>query len=42
MLEDGIVKEGSFNLDQGVGVCVQFGEKIGFAYSNVICFDVLI
>ena len=34
MLEDGIVKEGSFNLDQGVGVRAQSGEKTGFAYSN--------
>ena len=33
-LEDGIVKEGSFNLDQGVGVRAQSGEKTGFAYSN--------
>lgn len=35
-LEDGIVKEGSFNLDQGVGVRAQSGEKTGFAYSNAI------
>lgn len=34
LLEDGIVKEGSFNLDQGVGVRAQSGEKTGFAYSN--------
>ncbi len=40
-LEDGIVKEGSFNLDQGVGVRAQSGEKTGFAYSNVISFDAL-
>ncbi len=36
MLEDGIVKEGSFHLDQGVGVRAQSGEKTGFAYSNSI------
>ncbi len=36
VLEDGIVKEGSFNLDQGVGVRAQSGEKTGFAYSNTI------
>ena len=36
VLEDGIVKEGSFNLDQGVGVRAQSGEKTGFAYSNAI------
>ena len=35
-LEDGIVKEGSFHLDQGVGVRAQSGEKTGFAYSNAI------
>src|SRR5690606_3249427 len=36
VLEDGIVKEGSFHLDQGVGVRAQSGEKTGFAYSNAI------
>lgn len=41
VLEDGIVKEGSFNLDQGVGVRAQSGEKTGFAYSNVISLDAL-
>src|SRR5690554_3202782 len=34
VLEDGIVKDGSFNVDQGVGVRAQAGEKTGFAYSN--------
>ena len=34
ILEDGIVKEGSFHLDQGVGVRAQSGEKTGFAYSD--------
>lgn len=33
-LEEGIVKQGSFNLDQGVGVRALAGEKTGFAYSN--------
>lgn len=41
VLEDGIVKEGSFHLDQGVGVRAQSGEKTGFAYSNAITFDAL-
>ena len=41
MLEDGIVKEGSFNLDQGVGVRAQSGEKTGFAYSNAITLEAL-
>jgi len=35
-LEDGLVKDGSFNLDRGVGVRAQSGEKTGFAYSNEI------
>ena len=33
-LEDGIVREGSFNLGQGVGVRAMAGEKTGFAYSD--------
>ncbi|MDD1506887.1 metalloprotease TldD [Pseudomonas sp. CNPSo 3701] len=41
VLEDGIVKEGSFNLDQGVGVRAQSGEKTGFAYSNAITLEAL-
>ncbi|SIQ80308.1 metalloprotease TldD [Aquipseudomonas alcaligenes] len=41
VLEDGIVKEGSFNLDQGVGVRAQSGEKTGFAYSNAIQAEAL-
>ncbi|HDZ55957.1 MAG TPA: metalloprotease TldD [Pseudomonas xinjiangensis] len=36
VLEDGIVKDGSFNVDQGVGVRAQSSEKTGFAYSNDI------
>ncbi|HGG60664.1 MAG TPA: metalloprotease TldD [Gammaproteobacteria bacterium] len=36
VLEDGIIKEGSFNLDQGVGVRAISGEKTGFAYSDQI------
>jgi TldD protein len=40
-LEDGIVKEGSFNFDQGVGVRAQAGEKTGFAYSNTISREAL-
>ncbi|MCS5710715.1 metalloprotease TldD [Candidatus Berkiella aquae] len=41
MLEDGIVKEGSFNLDQGVGVRAISGEKTGFAYSDDIILPAL-
>ena len=33
-LEEGIVKSGSFNIDQGVGVRAVSGEKTAFAYSD--------
>ncbi|MEQ1515581.1 MAG: metalloprotease TldD [Usitatibacteraceae bacterium] len=35
-LEEGHVKSGSFNIDQGVGVRVVSGEKTAFAYSDDI------
>jgi TldD protein len=35
-LEDGIVKDGSASIDQGVGVRALAGEKTGFAYSDEI------
>jgi len=35
-LEDGIVKEGSASIEQGVGVRAIAGEKTGFAYSDEI------
>ncbi|GBG01655.1 peptidase C69 [Azospira sp. I13] len=35
-LEEGIVKSGSFNIDQGVGVRAISGEKTAFAYSDDI------
>jgi TldD protein len=38
VLEDSIVKDGSFNIDRGVGVRAVTGEKTGFAYSDQ--FDV--
>lgn len=41
LLEDGIVKDGSFHLDQGVGVRAQSGDKTGFAYSNAITEEAL-
>ena len=40
-LEDGIVKQGSFNIDQGVGVRAVSGEKTGFAYSDEILLPAL-
>ena len=36
VLEDGIVKEGGFNIDRGVGVRAVSGEKSGFAYSDEV------
>src|SRR5690554_4442987 len=41
-LEEGIVKQGSFNLDQGVGVRALAGEKAGFSYSNSIDLPALL
>ncbi len=35
-LEEGIVKSGSFNIDEGVGVRAMSGEKTAFAYSDDI------
>jgi TldD protein len=40
-LEDGIVKEGSASLEQGVGVRALSGEKTGFAYSDEIVLPAL-
>ena len=34
MLEDGIIKDGSFNIEQGAGLRAISGEKTGFAYSD--------
>ncbi|PMH39876.1 metalloprotease TldD [Vibrio sp. 10N.286.49.B3] len=36
VLEDSIIKDGSFNIDCGVGVRAVTGEKTGFAYSDQI------
>jgi TldD protein len=40
-LEEGIVKSGSFNIDQGVGVRSVSGEKTAFAYSDDISLTAL-
>ena len=40
-LEEGIVKSGSFNIDQGVGVRAVAGEKTAFAYSDEISLAAL-
>lgn len=41
VLEDGIVKEGNYNIEQGVGVRAISGEKTGFAYSDEIVLPAL-
>ena len=41
VLEDGIVKDGSFNIDNGVGIRAVSGEKTGFAYSDEISLAAL-
>jgi TldD protein len=40
-LEEGQVKAGSFNIDQGVGVRAVAGDKTAFAYSDEISLDAL-
>ncbi|HEY5643139.1 MAG TPA: metalloprotease TldD [Woeseiaceae bacterium] len=40
-LEDGIIREGGFSLDQGVGVRATSGEKTGFAYSDELVLPAL-
>ncbi|PKO79533.1 MAG: metalloprotease TldD [Betaproteobacteria bacterium HGW-Betaproteobacteria-13] len=41
-LEEGIVKSGSFDIEQGVGVRAISGEKTAFAYSDDISLDALV
>ncbi|MDX3775141.1 metalloprotease TldD [Chromatiaceae bacterium AAb-1] len=41
VLEDGLVKDGSFNIERGVGVRAISGEKTGFAYADTISADAL-
>ena len=40
-VEDSIIREGSFSLDQGVGVRAVSGEKTGFAYSDELMLPAL-
>jgi len=42
VLEDGIIKEGSYNIERGVGVRAVSGEKTGFAYSDEISPNALL
>lgn len=41
-LEEGIVKSGSFNIDQGVGVRAISGEKTAFSYSDTLSKEALL
>jgi TldD protein len=41
-LEDGIVKEGSHSIEQGVGVRAISGEKTGFAYTDEVQLPALV
>lgn len=41
VLEDGIVKNASYNIDQGVGVRANSGEKTGLAYSDDLILPAL-
>ncbi|ODB39777.1 metalloprotease TldD [Pseudoalteromonas sp. BMB] len=41
VLEDGIVKDGSYNIERGVGVRAVSGEKTGFSYSDAINIEAL-
>lgn len=41
-LEDGIVKEGSYGIEQGAGLRAVSGEKTGFAYSDELALPVLL
>ena len=41
VLEEGIIKNGSYSIEQGVGVRMVVGEQTGFAYSDEITFDAL-
>lgn len=42
IMEGGIIKEGSYNIEQGAGVRAVAGEKTGFAYSDRIELPVLL
>lgn len=42
VLEDGIVKDGNYNIEQGVGIRAVSGEKTGFAYSEELALPNLL
>ncbi len=41
VMDDGIIREGSFNIDNGVGIRAMSGEKTGFAYSDDLSLSAL-
>src|SRR4051794_16134867 len=41
VLEDGIIKEGNYSIERGVGVRAMHGEKTGFAYSDDVVLPAL-
>lgn len=41
VMDDGIIREGSFNIESGVGIRAMQGEKTGFAYSDDINLQAL-
>jgi TldD protein len=41
VLEDGIIKEGNFSIEQGAGLRAVSGERTGFAYSDELQFPAL-
>jgi len=41
VLEDGIIKEGNFSIEQGAGLRALSGEKTGFAYADEVQFETL-
>lgn len=41
IIEDSIIKEGSYSIDQGVGVRAVSGEKTGFAYADQLTLNAL-
>jgi len=42
IMDDGIIREGSFNIESGVGIRAISGEKTGFAYSDDLSLKALI
>ena len=42
VLEDGLIKGGSFDIDRGVGIRAMSGEKTGFAYADDIVMPALL